>query len=44
MIQRPDHREQWTNSQGREGNIFRKAKNIQEKAVKIFVDIFPDLY
>jgi len=27
-----------------EGNIFRKAKNIKEKEVKIFVDIFPDLY
>jgi len=27
-----------------EGKFFRKAKNIQEKTVKIFVDIFPDLY
>jgi hypothetical protein len=44
MIQKRNHREQWTNSQEQEGNFFRKAKNIGEKAVKIFVDIFPDLY
>jgi len=26
------------------GQYFKKAKNIEEKAVKIFVDIFSDLY